>query len=414
MVLRYRSLLRRPMAARLVLSGGLARLPIATYGIGLLALVRERYGSFEVAGGVTAAYGAAAVLSGLVLGRWADRRWFPRLLVVVTVLDVVDLLGLLVSSVAHRQLWLVLVLAIGLGLLLPPATVVVRSRWAAMLTSPAELDSAFFLESGLDELVFVIGPVLVVGVGAALSPEAALLVAGAATTLGGLGLAGLKSAARAAAAPELSEGRPPFSRPTGPDWAQVRLYAGFAALGTTFAAIQVSVFAITRAVGAPGSAGLVLGVFSLISLTASWLAGSRAPTLPLRLGLALLGAALLAPALVSPPTVASLTLMLVPAAGTASPSVALGFAQAARLVTEDRRPAVFAWCGAGLGTGLAAGSLGSGVVAEHAGGSGVLLVAAMVALTAAAIAPPLGLARAADKPRDCTDGAGVAAFRTAR
>jgi predicted MFS family arabinose efflux permease len=400
---RYRALLRRPGAVGLVGSGLPARLPIATYGIGLLALARERCGSFDVAGSVVAAYTLAAVVSGLFVGRLVQRLWFPTLLRVLALLDAAALVVGVVAIHCHAPLALILTAAAVIGLLLPPVGVVVRNRWSSLTTDPVELHLALFLESALDEAVFVVGPAMIGGMGVAVGPEAALLAAAAIATVGGVGLSRFRGGAPVRVAGD--------GAGAGRGAALPRLYLGVGALGIAFAAIQVGVFTSTRAEGTPGSAGVVLTGFSVVSLVAGLAVGSRGRIGTLRQGLALLGAALVIPAvLAGSPLV--LALLLAPAACAASPSVAVGFAQAARTVAADRRGVALAWCGAALSTGLAVGSAGAGAVADRAGGSAVLLAGALVALVAALLCPRSDLAGRGGAARDSSHAVRVGAAGT--
>jgi hypothetical protein len=391
-VTRYATLLARPGAAALVAAGVPARLPIATYGIGLLALGRAEFGSFGPAGAVVATYVVAAVAASVLLGRPVQRPWFPRLLVAAAALDALALVALVAAARAGAGPVPVAGIAAALGLALPPAGVLVRARWADLVPA-AELDAALFLESALDEAMFVVGPLLVTTLGSLVGPGPALLAAGAATTAGLLGLAGTGW-----------QSPGPVGHATGSRTSLPRLpglCAGFLALGTGFAAIQVGVLAGVP--DAPSTAGLVLTWFSVVSLVAGLVAGRLGVAAPLRSGLAVLGTALLLPPLAGPTSSATLALLLVPAAVAASPSVALGYGQAARLAAPDDRARVFAWCGAALGGGLALGSAAGGVVADVAGPSAPFLAGAVVALLGALVAP------GAVAARDCSRDLGVAA-----
>src|SRR5215207_3834954 len=61
------------------------------------------------------------------------------------------------------------------GTALPPIGSCVRARWSYVLDQPAEVQTAFALEAVLDEVVFIVGPVLglataiVAGVGGSLA-----------------------------------------------------------------------------------------------------------------------------------------------------------------------------------------------------------------------------------------------------
>ena len=200
-------------------------------------------------GAAAAAYTGSSVVSDLMLGRWAQRTRFGRLLAAVTLLDALALLFLLAAVSTRAQPAGVLALSVALGLLLPPATMVTRSRWSGLLPDGSALERAFFLESALDESVFIAGPLLITVVGAATTPETALLVAGIVTTVGGLGLATVPPSGQNRVRADHLEVAPRSLVPA-------RLYVGFIALGVGFSAIQVGVFASTRASGMPASAGM--------------------------------------------------------------------------------------------------------------------------------------------------------------
>jgi len=179
-----------------------------------------------------------------------------------------------------------------------------------------------------------------------------------------------------------------------------RLYAGFLTLGTGFAALQIGVLAGSP--DAPARAGELLTWFSVLSLVAGLIAGRLGLAAPLPTGLAVLGAALLIPPLAGPSSTLMLALMLVPAALAASPSVAMGYGQAAALTPADRRGSVFAWCGAALSGGLALGSGLGGLAADLAGPSAPFLAGAVAVLIGAAVAPRAVAAR------DCSRDLGIA------
>jgi len=374
---RYRSLFRHPGAIRLVGFGLPARLPVATYGIGLLALLRDSTGSWGVSGVVAAAYTLTVVVSQVTLGRCAQRWWFRAILAISSVLHGATMFGLLVAVDDGAGALPIAALAGALGLLQPPAGVVVRSRWADLLTDHRELDLAMFLESALDEAVFVVGPAAVSGLGVVAGPAAALALACTVTCAGNLGLCTLDMG-----------GYVEVRRQPGPRTALLRLALAFMALGMAFAAVQIGVFAATAAGGAAASAGIVLSSFSVVSLVAGVLLGRRLISAPMRAALLVLGAALLLPIGAPAHAVGILVVLLLPAATAASPSMALGFRQAAEAASPQLRARAFAWCSAALGVGLATGNVTAGLVAEGFGWRAVFLLGALVALApGAAVAP---------------------------
>ena len=80
--------------------------------------------------------------------------------------------------VAANQLWPVwtLFLSALLAAAMPSIPALVRARWTEIFRNRRELNTAFAFESAADELVYVAGASLSVGLSAALFPEAGMLV----------------------------------------------------------------------------------------------------------------------------------------------------------------------------------------------------------------------------------------------
>src|SRR5918994_1286242 len=181
---RYGALFRVPHVPRLVLSGVLARLPAGMIGLALLLLVREHGGSYAAAGAVSGVYFVATAAGAPVSGRLVDRRGqapilfsraliFPTLLACVCVLALVDApLGLIGGAAAAA------------GALMPPVGASLRALWPRMFADPDLRAAAYALEASLQEITFIVGPLLVAVLTAAASPVLAL---GAAALVGGTG-----------------------------------------------------------------------------------------------------------------------------------------------------------------------------------------------------------------------------------
>jgi hypothetical protein len=337
------------------LGGLLARSSIATYPIGLLILVTSAYGSLTVAGLVTGVFGAAAVVAGPVAGRGYDNYGPARVLPVAAVLQVFALLLVVVGAVFRVPVPLLLAGAAVLGLLVPQAGVLVRARWVATLTDPASLQRKLYLEGALDEATFVLGPLLIAGLGRLSGPAVAVLVAGLVAAAGGLVLSRLSWPSRPASSLSL---RAPLGL-----W---RLALAFACVGGVFACVQVGLLT-----AAPSLAGLLLAGFSLVSLVSSLVASSigfsyRAAVAMLAVGL--LGAGL---------TVGRSAAWLLPlavAACAAAPAVASGYGQAERFTRDGGIVASLGLVTAGLNLGLAGGTALAGAIGDAGGARAVLLL----------------------------------------
>src|SRR6185295_15588069 len=87
--------------------------------------------------------------------------------------------GLVALALAGAPSWTLFPAAAVFGGSYPQPGSLVRARWAHALSGTPLLPTAFSLESVLDEVVFVVGPVLVTVLATAVSPSAGLLVGAA-------------------------------------------------------------------------------------------------------------------------------------------------------------------------------------------------------------------------------------------
>jgi Major Facilitator Superfamily len=190
-----RALVGRPFALRMLLSALFGRLPEAMVPLALLLLARHEHGSYATAGALAGAFAVGAAVGGPALGRAIDRLGQPRVLIAATVLRSLAL-GAIVA-VAPTSLAAVCVIAIPAGALTPPLEPALRALWPDLAGDDEHaLAAAYELDAGAQELIFVVGPLLVALAVAISGPAAALHLASAVGLLGTLAFA-LAPAARA-------------------------------------------------------------------------------------------------------------------------------------------------------------------------------------------------------------------------
>ena len=111
-------------------------------------------------------------------------------------------------------LWLTCLTAIGVGLGFSSAGAAVRARWSHRLRGQPLLNTAFAWEAVLDEVVFIVGPVLATFLATSVHPALGLAAGGVLGLIGSLALAAQRgtepprasAAARRAASSRLSPG----------------------------------------------------------------------------------------------------------------------------------------------------------------------------------------------------------------
>jgi predicted MFS family arabinose efflux permease len=359
--------------------------------LGIVLLVVAKTGSYGLAGLLAAATTIANAVAAIGQGRYLDRLGQPRVLPPLIVVWGSAVAGLVVSVEGGWPRWSAFLAAVAMGLTLPSIGTCVRARWAHVVTDPRELQTAYALESAVDEAVFVAGPILVTALATGWDPAAglgAMVVAGVGGTL-------FLAAQRATSPPPHPRGAAIGDRPRMPWRTVLPLVVVAVALGGLFGSAEVATVAFAEERGARGATGVLLALWGLGSLLAGLLVGAvhirrslafqvKAFTIALTCGMAplaligpvwLMGAALfVAGFAIAPGMIAALTLVqqTVPAAR----------------LTEG-----MAFVHTGLAAGLAPGAAIGGVVVDAAGGSAAYVVSAAAGLVAALAAQTLPRSR---------------------
>ncbi|HSK57284.1 MAG TPA: MFS transporter [Jiangellales bacterium] len=380
----YVDVLRTPGALAFSATGLLARLPMSMWGLGIVLLVSARTGSYGLAGLLAAvgvlAQSAASPAQARLVDHWGQRRVLLPLLTVHTV----ALVTFLAEIVAGASVWMLSLAAGVAGASLPQFGALVRARWAALHRGTRHLHTAYSLESVLDEVVFIVGPVLVTVLAVQVDPLAGL-GSTVVLTLGG----GLLFAAQRASEPRPQRREPGVLRAPLPLGTMVWVVAAFAGMGSLFGTIEVATVAFTEEVSTRAAAGPVLAVFAAGSLLAGVVVGAMSLRSTAQRRFVVGQAAL---------TVATVLLLFVgsvPAlAGAAllcgltiSPTLIAGFSLVEGTVPPSRLTEGLAWVSTALGAGVALGAAVTGRVVDLAGpsaGFAVAVAGGLVATVAAA------------------------------
>jgi MFS family permease len=276
---RYGALFRAPHVRRLVLSGMLARLPAGMIGLALLLLVREQGGTYAAAGAVSGGYFVATAVGAPIAGRLVDRRGQARILLTRAAIFPALLLGVCLLALLDAPLVLIGLAAAAAGALMPPVGVSLRALWPRIFGDPELRAAAYALEASLQEITFIVGPLLVALLTAAFSPAAAL---GVAAVVGGAGtlLIALAEPVRA--------WRPDDERHTSilgalASRGVVTLVGLSACLGLGFGGTEVGFPAFAEQHGGAELGSIPLSLFAGGSLVGGLLVGARVTMPPLRL-----------------------------------------------------------------------------------------------------------------------------------
>jgi predicted MFS family arabinose efflux permease len=265
---RYRRILAVPGALGFCGSALVARLPIAMDTIGIVLLVTGSGRSYGLAGAMSAAYLLAAAVLAIPQARLVDRLGQTRVLTVAALVFAVAMTSFVVLVHEDRPEWAAFAAVLVAGAAFPQVGACVRTRWSHVLTDRVDIDTAYALESAVDEVVFITGPILVTVIATAWSPVAALSIAIIAGTAGTLFFAAQRSTAPVPA---------PRVRGMSPQRLRLAVIGPvclvWLALGTLFGAAEVTTVAFATSHGHRGYAGFLLALWAAGSLIAGVITG---------------------------------------------------------------------------------------------------------------------------------------------
>ena len=185
----YREVLSDRRAVAFSLAGFVARLPLSMTGIGIVLLVSLTTGSFGLAGLLTAAGTVTGAVVAPLWGRAIDRVGQARVLLAAAVINLLSVALLVTAIELAWPLAVSVAAAIGVGVGFSMAGSAVRARWTLRLDGSPLLNTAFALEAMLDEVVFIIGPVLVTFLATAFHPALGISVSAVIGFIGAVALA---------------------------------------------------------------------------------------------------------------------------------------------------------------------------------------------------------------------------------
>ncbi|MFD4572835.1 MFS transporter [Streptomyces sp. NPDC058417] len=375
----YRALFDAPGSKGFSAAGFIGRMPLSMMGIGVVTMISQLTGRYGLAGALSATIALSAAVLGPQISRMVDRLGQRRVLRPATLVALAA--GALLLLTAHFGWpdWVLFVSAAGIGAV-PSLGAMVRARWAALYRGTPQLHTAYSFESVVDEVCFIFGPILSIGLSTAWFPEAGPLLAAGFLAVGVFWLT-----AQRATEPEPH----PRARTRGDSalrspGLQV-LVATFAATGTIFGAVDVVTVAFADEEGRKTAASLVLALYAAGSCAAGLVFGLLRLKGPAERRW-LLGVVMMAVSMIPLLLVGNLPFLAVAlfVAGLAiAPTMITTMSLIEEHVPRAQLTEGMTWVSTGLAVGIALGSSISGWVIDAAGaraGYGVPAVAGAVAV----------------------------------
>ncbi|WP_067449845.1 hypothetical protein [Actinomadura macra] len=378
----YRALFSIAGTTRLYLGYLLARMPVGVIGLSLLLLGQETGGTAR-SGLLVGAFSAALMVATPLLGRALDLFPAGRVLV-LTAAAHCGALGLLAScwSASAPSPALPLAGAVLAGASLPPAGPALRVALPSFVPD-ALLTTGFTGEAVILETVYVIGPLLVGGLGT-VAGWLPLAAAGAATAAGVLVMLASGRLAPAGCSPK---GRALWTLGPLAHGGVRRLLLGALLFLPALAVVEVAVAAVAGERDRPELLGVIMAVAAAASLAGGLLFGMRRwpGSLPSQVGMLAgwFAAAATLGALAPGPWPVGAAVLL--GSLVVAPALALLSRIGGVVAPQGRVAETYTWLSTMNNCGQAATLPLAGLLAERTGPSGAFLLAAALAGTAGVV-----------------------------
>jgi MFS family permease len=376
----YRAVLSLPGTAAFFVPAAFARLGVAMTGLAILWVVQGATGSFADAGLATAAFAVAEAVAGPQIARLIDTHGQRRVLCWTLPPFALAAGALVVGSALALPIAVLATLAGISGVLIPQVNALAAARWRQAVGDTDRMPAALSLEAALNDVTFLIGPILVSTLSAGIAGFAGLIVS---TLLIVVGLAVFLSRRSTEPRAERSSQR---SRRTLFDRrlftrSFLALIAINLAMGLFFGAISLNLTAFAVAHDASALAGPIAATSSITSLLAGLVYGARGRSVsPFNvLGVA---AIVLVVGCAGLSTVSSVLVMFV-AYGVVGGAVALVLVPGSVLLQRVTRKAVYTqavtWINSASVTGIAvAGPIVGAMIERHGWQAGFITTALLL------------------------------------
>ncbi|GHA38488.1 MFS transporter [Streptomyces tauricus] len=375
----YRALFAAPGSRSFTGAGLLGRMPLSMMGIGVVTMISQVTGRYGLAGALSATIALSAAVLGPQISRLVDRYGQRRVLRPATLSALAAAAGLLLTTHFDGPDWVLFLCSAGIGCV-PSVGAMTRARWALIYRGRPELHTAYAFESVIDEICFIFGPIISIGLSTVWFPEAGPLLAACFLAAGVFWL----TSQRATEPPPHPGGHHTGGSALRSAGLQV-LVATFVATGAIFGAVDVVTVAFADEEGHKGAASIVLAVYAAGSCVAGAVFGllrfAGAPARRWVLGICAMAVSMIPLLLVG--NLPFLAVALFVAGLSIAPTMITTMALVELHVPRAKLTEGMTWVSTGLAVGVALGSSLSGWVIDAAGaraGYGVPVAAGAVAV----------------------------------
>ena len=271
----YSVVLRLPHARPLVLASLVGRLAFATGPLSVVLFVQEETGSLAQAGAASAAIALASGLLAPVRGRLVDRLGQRRCLPPMALAFAAALGGVVAfAGPGPTAVAATVGLAAAAGAATPPLGASMRVLWVSLVGQGPRLQTAYALDAVLDELLFVVGPLVAGAVATLYEPAAGVLATGGLAVAGTLGFVASPVSRAQSGSQVAATGRAGWAGALGRPGMRT-LALSLAGVGAAIGIWEIGLVGAAREAGSPESASLALAAWAAASALGGLWYGSR-------------------------------------------------------------------------------------------------------------------------------------------
>jgi|688.fasta_scaffold09115_5 MFS family permease len=380
----YAELFKNPGVATVLLAQLLARFPFGMQTITFAIHLEHIFGNYTVAGLAIAASTVGAAFSAPILGRLVA---LYGIKVIVISCSLISPIGFLLLAFAPLTEGQAILTALALGLFVPPIGPAARAVYPTLVKSESVRNNLFSVDAILQEVIWIVGPVLTTILIATTNTVVPLVVMVFVQIIGGLWFALLPQVQGA----PIPRSKKKMGSVLRTPLVRIMIVVNLLFVGS-FSALEIGAVA---AVGDAG-AGFVLAMLSIGSVVGALAFGHRARSpmaLTKQLGVVLIGDLLIF-FNAKDPLWLGICLFI------SGIGVALAFATMSAIIAKsiplEDTPEVYGWIGSGQNIGYGFGAALAGVLVDNlsstasfAFASGLDGLAMLVAFAAVAITPSL-------------------------
>lgn len=361
----YKEIFAAPGSVAFSTSGFIARLPLGMVTLGIVTMLSQTHGTYWLAGAVSATFALSNALIAPQVSRLMDRFGQSRVLPISSLITIAALAGLMLAAHYRTPDWTLFLFAMLAGFM-PSMTALVRARWTEIYRDTPKLRTAFAFESVVDEVIYMVGPIIAIGFSVALFPQAGPLAATLLLAVGSALFVAQKSTEPAIHPQDRTDNASVIRLPS------LQIIAiTLAAIGALFGTAEVTAIAFAEGQGQKAAAGIALASYAAGSLIVGLVFGALKLQMPLaKQFLLAIGLAMLTtlPLLIVE-GIGGLSIALFLAGAAVSPTIIISMGLIERIVPAAKLTEGITWAMTGVMIGMALGSSLSGWVIDEYGAS---------------------------------------------